>query len=227
MTYKNYFTINKYEKQILDSSIIIHYYIVKLHNGDNKKCRHFITPKKNIVKRFVAKNINLFGYLTDTLIDSQKIYKNDPNRMEKMAKMFNVHKKYTYCLNKNTLIMVETSLHKMPNLIKTSLSEMDEKITELMSMHVIMCKENSCVSGEVVFFNQPDGKYQLIFDNASGSYQPTSQNLSQIHTIIPFLSSRVVNVHNKKQHMALFKIHPSRKTKKSTTQKSTTRKNKK
>ena len=60
-----------------------------------------------------------------------------------------------------------------------------------MSKHVIMCNTLSCASGEMVIRNNT-----FIFDNNSGTYKPTFNNLQSIKNAIPFLRYKIIDMLN-------------------------------
>jgi hypothetical protein len=75
-------------------------------------------------------------------------------------------------LNKDTLIFAETKTHENNSLLKDWLSK-----------HIMLCNKTACASGEMVIHNN-----SFVFDNSSGTFQPTIQNLKSLNLAIPFLN---------------------------------------
>jgi hypothetical protein len=128
------------------------------------------------------------NYLTQTKIATKKLYKNDTKLMAKLKKIIDPTEKYTYCVNKDKLILAET---------KTQANQ--SHLKDIMSKHILLCDESACASGEMIFRNDT-----LIFDNSSGTYEPSMKNLQVLNKILPFLKIRLMNM-NSKPHAAVYK----------------------
>jgi hypothetical protein len=128
----------------------------------------------------MVKSLDVFKYLTTYKVFSKKIYKYDEHLTAKITDEMNVNEKYTYCLNKNSIIFTETI-----NINNNS------SIKNYMSKHVIMCNTLSCASGEMVIRNDT-----FIFDNNSGTYKPTFNNLQSITNAMPFLRHKIIDILN-------------------------------
>ena len=176
---KKYIILEKYEKNIL--GVIIHIY--KINFNTSYKCAHNLTLKKqtDYIKKYVVKNINLFDYLTSNKIFSKKIYKYDKKFTEKIIDNIDnfTNEKYTFCLNKNTLIFAETNHNK-------------SFIKEFMTKHIMLCDDTACASGEMVINNN-----LFIFDNSSGTFKPSVHNLQSIKQALPFLHVKITNMNSK------------------------------
>ena len=176
---KNYIILEKYKKNIIDVDIFI--YIIKFNT--NYKCTNYLTLKKktDYIKKSIVKNIHLLDFLTKNKLFSKKIYKYDKNIMEKIINLMNISEKYTFCLNKNTLVFAETKTNENNSLIK-----------EWMTKHIMLCNENACASGEMIIHNK-----SFIFNNFSGTFTPSIYNLQSIKKAIPFMDIKITNMNSK------------------------------
>jgi hypothetical protein len=175
---KNYIILEKYETNII--GIVTHIYIIHLNSGYN--CKQNITIKNNKKKvgQVLFKELGM-NYLTENKISTTKLYKNDKNIREKIKKIIDPNEKYTYCVNKDKLILAET---------KTKLNK--SHIKNMLSKHILLCDESACASGEVIIHNDT-----FIFDNSSGTFEPTIKNLQILKKILPFLKVRIMNMNSK------------------------------
>jgi hypothetical protein len=121
-------------------------------------------------------------------ISSQR-YKKDKKLMINLLKLFNPDEKYTYCLNKQNLIIFETKTINNNSNIK-----------DLLSKHMMLCNKYACASGEMVIY-----KKKFIFDNASGTYTPTIENLEHLKKL-SFLNLKILEL-NDKNHSKYFNIY--------------------
>ena len=178
-----YIIVEKYEKNIL--GIITHVYIIKFKN--NFSCEKPLTMKKLSIKKKIFEQINLsydlLGYLLENKIKSVKLNKYDKNITNKLASIFNVNEKYTYCLKNDKLILAET---------KTSVN--NSKVKDYMSKHIVLCKKKSCATGEMVFYKNAKSDYELIFDNASGTFEPSTNDLQNLKKAFPYLNIMTTNM---------------------------------
>ena len=83
--------------------------------------------------------------------------------------------KYNYCLTKNTLILSSASSFS----------------NNLFAKHSILCEKNSYASGEMVFH-----KNYLIFNNNSGTYNPTLKNIKILKKALPFLKIKIIDMNS-------------------------------
>lgn len=119
---------------------------------------------------------------------STQIYKKDKKLTTDLLKLFNPAEKYTYCLNKNNLIIVETKTINNKSIIKY-----------LLSKHILLCDKGACASGEMVIY-----KNKFIFDNSSGTYKPSIENLEHLKKL-PFLNLKILDL-NDKNHSKYFNL---------------------
>jgi hypothetical protein len=184
---KKFITIQKFKQNILGTATTI--YII--HLNDTHKCKK-ITLKntKSKLKRVLLKNIKLFDFLTINNVKTINLNKNDSKIMEKILRIIKPNEKYNYCLNKDTLVIAETKTTKNNSFIK-----------DFSSKHIMLCNEtNACASGEMVIQDNT-----FIFDNASGSYQPTIKNIEILRKALNFFKIKIVDI-NSTLHSKFFKI---------------------
>jgi len=182
---KNYISIEKYETNLL--GLLTHIYIIYCNSA--YKCKNNITIKKTKKKigQLLFKEMGM-NYLTQDKIATKKLYKNDTHLMTKLKKIIDPTEKYTYCVNKDKLILAET---------KTQANQ--SHLKDIMSKHILLCDESACASGEMIFRNDT-----LIFDNSSGTYEPSMKNLQVLKKILPFLKIRLMNM-NSNTHAVAYK----------------------
>jgi hypothetical protein len=175
---KPYIVLEKYSKNVFGT--LINIFILKFNTRYN--CNTYLTLKKksDYIKKHVFQNIHLFKYLTKHKILTTKIFKKDKHIMEKIINEMNINEKYTFCLNKDTLIFAETKTTENNSMLKDWLSK-----------HIMLCGETACASGELIV-----KKHMFIFDNASGTFKPTFQNLQSLYQAIPFLKFKIVDIHS-------------------------------
>jgi len=178
-TTKNTITIEKYKKTIL--GVTNNIYIIYFNTNYN--CKKNITIKKTMskIKKGIIQNIKLLDYLTQKKVKTVKINKNDKKIMEKITKIINPNEKYTYCLNKDTLILAETKTNINKSFIK-----------DITSKHIMLCNETACASGELVIDDNT-----FIFDNSSGSFIPSIQNIQILKKALPFLKLKIIDMNSK------------------------------
>lgn len=165
---KNYIVVEKYEKTIPGGQLT-HLYII--HFNRAYTCRKKLTIKKTHKKigQLLFKELGM-AYLTQRKISTTKLYKNDKDLMAKMKMLIDPAEKYTYCINKNKLILAET---------KTKANKSNLK--DILSKHNILCADTTCASGEMMFH-----KDTMIFDNASGTFEPSVRDIQILKKILPF-----------------------------------------
>jgi hypothetical protein len=175
---KNYIMLEKYETNII--GIVTHIYIIHLNSGYSCKKNITIKNNKKKVGQILFKELGM-NYLTENKISTTKLYKKDKNIREKIKQIIDPNEKYTYCVNKDKLILAET---------KTKLNK--SHIKNMLSKHILLCDESACASGEVIIHNDT-----FIFDNSSGTFEPTIKNLQILKKILPFLKVRIMNMNSK------------------------------
>jgi hypothetical protein len=149
------------------------------------QCKSQLTLKKSVgkIKRFIAKKLKILEYLKKYQIFSKRLPRKKSS-IKTILENMNTTTKYTYCLNNDTLIFAETTTTKDRAILKDWLSK-----------HVILCGDNACSSGEMVVHNN-----ELIFDNNSGSYKPTSEHLESLISLLSFLPIKIVPIHSEEHH---------------------------
>ncbi len=175
---------NKYEKEVLGVKARI--YVIHLHK--KYSCRPPITLKKvtGKIRRFIAQKLHVLDYLEKHKVFSKHLPKT-PDLTSKILKDINTKTKYTYCLNKDTLIFAETRTNEDHAILKDWLSK-----------HVVLCSNNACASGEMVIHNNT-----FIFDNNSGSYFPSMENLKTLKKALGSLHIKIVDM-DSEEHAKYF-----------------------
>jgi hypothetical protein len=181
---KNYIIIEKYETNII--GFLTHIYMI--HYNTAYKCKNITIKKtKKKIGQLLFKEMGM-NYLTQEKIATKKLYKNDKELMTKIKKIIDPTEKYTYCVNKDKLILAET---------KTQANQ--SHLKDIMSKHILLCDDSACASGEMIFRNDT-----LVFDNSSGTYEPSIKNLQVLKKILPFMKIRIMNM-DSKIHAAVYK----------------------
>lgn len=178
MLYKDYIILEKWKVNLFNNKI--YYYKIQLNNKKNY-CKYPLKLKKS-KKIFFKKIINKLNFLVPFFskkVLKKKIYKNDKNIMKNIFKYFDKRKKYNYCLNKNTL-----------NISSTTNKNTNSKIKDYLSKHIILCDNDPCCSGELSFLNLNKKKY-ILFNNNSGSYKPTKNNLIDLQKTLYFFNTKI------------------------------------
>lgn len=186
---ENYIEINNYKKKIMGQNINI--IIIKLNNKKSNCTKHltqkqYIKKDKLIIKPSNKTMKSIFSYYMKNK-DIEKINKKDNKIMMKLSKYISNEEKYTYCLNQDNLIISETMNENNKSIVKN-----------LFSKHIFLCKDKPCASGELVFH-----KNKLVFDNSSGTYKPTIDNLKSIKKALSFLNVKIIDM-NDKNHSKYF-----------------------
>jgi hypothetical protein len=209
-TKKDFIVVDKYEIKVLD--VPVHVYIIHLH--DTIYCKEHLTNKKGFFSLIEVfnKKLNVYYNLPNQYkIVSKKIYKNDKHILDKLESIMNVNENYTYCLHEDSLIMVETKTIQNNSYVKRR-----------MSTHNLLCKKNSCAAGEVVFDKDGTRKV-MVFNNGSGTYQPTYKNLLYIKKALPYLPLKIVEYNSKINSKYFDKYYKIQNTKNKTTKNKTTK----
>ncbi len=172
------FVFEKFEREVLGVEARI--YVLHLHK--QYRCKPPITLKRTAgkIRRFIAKKLHVLDYLEEHRIFSKHLPKTKTG-VQTILDNMNTKTKYTYCLNKDTLIFAETRTTTDHAMLKDWLSK-----------HIILCGDTACSSGEMMIYRN-----QFIFDNNSGSYFPSKENLETLKTALAFLPIKVVEMDSK------------------------------
>jgi len=187
---KKYIIIEKYKVKLF--GVKIFYYNIILNNSNKMICENPMKMKKKKVLKSIFDRLRFLDPLFKKKKFKKKIYKNDKNIMKNIFKLFDKRHKYTYCLNNDNLLISTTKVKKSNSIIKNTLSK-----------HIILCSDNPCCSGEMVFYKKKEKKY-MVFDNNSGTYTPTRINLLQLKKSLYFLNTIIVET-NENKHKNYFK----------------------
>lgn len=174
----NYIVVEKYIRNIL--GVDTRLYIIKLNQGF--QCTKKMTLKKSVnpITKKIKNNPKTYDYLTHKKkLNTKEIVKNQ-KLTEKLIKFIKPYEKYTYCLTNDTLVLAETKA-------STNKTKMTKIIKNYTSKHFVLCGENACASGEVVIKNNT-----FIFDNSSGTFEPTYENIKSLKKALPFLNTKLV-----------------------------------
>jgi len=141
------------------------------------------------MKKIIINKLRSLDPLFREKIYKKKFNKKDKNIVEKIFKLFDKRHKYTYCLNENNLIISSTK-DKIEN------SHLKNKL----SKHIILCENNPCSAGEMIFYKK---KY-MVFDDNSGTYKPSKENLLYLKKRLNFLNV-IISERNSSKHKIYFK----------------------
>lgn len=169
---KNYIKIDKYEKKIFGINKI--YYIIKINHKYSCKNKLKIDSKYKLFKNYLYKKSGIKKYITKNVKLSIKINK-DKNIMKNLKDIIDNKLKYNYCLTKNTLILSSSSSFS----------------NNLLAKHSILCDKNPYASGEMIFH-----KNYLIFNNNSGTYNPTLKDIKILKKALPFLKIKMIDMNS-------------------------------
>lgn len=185
----DYIVVEKYMRNIL--GVDTRLYKIKLNQGFH--CNKKLTLKKmvNPLTKKIKNNPIIFNVLTHNKRTSTKSIKKNKKTTENLIKIIKPYGRYTYCLTKDTLVLAETKA-----------SENKSKFTKLIknytSKHFIVCEENPCASGELVIKDNT-----FIFDNSSGTFEPTYEYIKSLKRALPFLNIKLVMM-NSPEHANYF-----------------------
>lgn len=90
---------------------------------------------------------------------------------------------YTFCLSHDELTVAEA-----PPAEWSKFNPM-KVIKDALSKHVSICRKDICASGELVIKNGV-----FIFNNASGTYQPSLKNLKILKKALPWLKIKLTSI---------------------------------
>lgn len=177
---KNYIVVEKYLNNVLG----VNTYIYVIHLNQMISCKKRLGPKNKSKTLRLRKYLDFSPLLKKYMVDSLKIEKNDKDIMKKVASLFDVNTKYTYCLNRETLVLAETRTDKNKS-----------KIKDFFSKHGLLCDQKVCAAGEMSFDKtHSNGNYKMVFDNASGTFRPSKDDLQVLKKQLPYFDISVVGI---------------------------------
>jgi hypothetical protein len=183
-SYNGSVVIEKYLNNILG----VNTYLYVIHLNQKISCKKHLGPKNNSKTLRLRKYLDISQLLKNFMVDTITLNKNDKNIMSQMIPFFDVNTKYTYCLNRNTLVIAGT---------KTSNNK--SKIKDLFSKHGLLCDQTVCAAGEMVFYKNPNGSYKMVFDNDSGTFRPSKSDLQVLKKELPYFDIEVVDLKSEKK----------------------------
>lgn len=171
---KNYIKIDKYEKKIFGINKI--YYIIKINHKYNCKNKLKIKGNYKSFKNYLLKKSGIKKYLLSNKNKkfSIKMMK-DKNIMKNIKDIIDDTLIYNFCLKKNKLILSSSS----------SISN------NILAKHSILCDKDPCACGEMVIY-----KKYLIFNNNSGTYNPTVEDIKIIKKALPFFKIKIIDMNS-------------------------------
>jgi len=196
-TIKNKTKTRKNKKSNKDSIIIEKYlnnvlgvntYLYIIHLNQTISCKKHLGPKNNSKTLRLRKYLDFSPLLKKYMVDKVTINKNDKNIMSQMITLFDVKTKYTYCLNRDTLVIAGTKTKKNKSDIK-----------DFFSKHGLLCDQKVCAAGEMVFYKNTNGNYKMVFDNESGTFRPSKDDLQVLKKQMPYFDVDVVDLKSEKK----------------------------
>lgn len=168
--------VEKYMRKI--AGVDTHLYKIKLNNY---KCDKKVTLKKkprsyiNILKN----NPNLYDFFSRKKLINTILVNNNNEITENLIKIIKPYGKFTYCLTDNALIISETKVARNKTKIR-------KFVRDLTSKHYLICDKGVCASGELMIKDNT-----FIFDNSSGTFKPTLENLQNLKKALPNLNMKL------------------------------------
>ena len=168
--------VEKYIRKI--AGVDTHLYKIKLNNY---KCDKKVTLKKkprsyiNILKN----NPNLYDFFSRKKLINTILVNNNNEITENLIKIIKPYGKFTYCLTDNALIISETKVARNKTKIR-------KFVRDLTSKHYLICDKGVCASGELMIKDNT-----FIFDNSSGTFKPTLENLQNLKKALPNLNMKL------------------------------------
>lgn len=168
--------VEKYMRKL--AGVDTHLYKIKLNNY---KCDKKVTLKKkprsyiNILKN----NPNLYDFFSRKKLINTILVNNNNEITENLIKIINPYGKFTYCLTDNALIISETKVARNKTKIR-------KFVRDLTSKHYLICDKGVCASGELMIKDNT-----FIFDNSSGTFKPTLENLQNLKKALPNLNMKL------------------------------------
>ena len=171
--------VEKYMRKL--AGVDTHLYKIKLNNY---KCDKKVTLKKkprsyiNILKN----NPNLYDFFSRKKLINTILINNNNEITENLIKIINPYGKFTYCLTDNALIISETKVARNKTKIR-------KFVRDLTSKHYLICDKGVCASGELMIKDNT-----FIFDNSSGTFKPTLENLQNLKKALPNLNIKLTTM---------------------------------
>ena len=168
--------VEKYMRKL--AGVDTHLYKIKLNNY---KCDKKVTLKKkprsyiNILKN----NPNLYDFFSRKKLINTILVNNNNEITESLIKIIKPYGKFTYCLTDNALIISETKVARNKTKIR-------KFVRDLTSKHYLICDKGVCASGELMIKDNT-----FIFDNSSGTFKPTLENLQNLKKALPNLNMKL------------------------------------
>ena len=168
--------VEKYMRKL--AGVDTHLYKIKLNNY---KCDKKVTLKKkprsyiNILKN----NPNLYDFFSRKKLINTILVNNNNEITENLIKIIKPYGKFTYCLTDNALIISETKVARNKTKIR-------KFVRDLTSKHYLICDKGVCASGELMIKDNT-----FIFDNSSGTFKPTLENLQNLKKALPNLNMKL------------------------------------
>lgn len=175
---ENYIVVQKFKRNVL--GVDTRFYKIKLNEGFH--CEKKMTLKKmvNPLTKTLKNFPRTYNALTHKRKSGSKTFMKNSELTANLIKYIKPYEKYTYCLTKDTLVIAETKA----SINKTKLVKNVKNYT---SKHFVICEESGCASGELVLKNNT-----FVFDNSSGTYEPTYENIKSLKKALPFLNIKLV-----------------------------------
>jgi hypothetical protein len=186
---KNYIVVEKYIRNIL--GVDTRFYKINLNQG--YECTKKLTLKKavNPITKQIQRNPKFYNAITHKRKNGSKKFIKNSNLTEKLINYIKPYEKYTYCLSNDMLVIAETKA-------KTNKTKITKLIKNYTSKHFVICEDKVCASGELVIKD-----HTFIFDNSSGTYEPTYENIKTLKQALPFLNVKLVML-NSPEHSKYF-----------------------
>jgi len=162
-------------EKYLNNVLGVNTYLYIIHLNQKISCKTPLGPKNNSTTLRLRKYLDVSHLLKNYMVDKIKIEKNDKDIMNKLITTFDVNAKYTYCLNRDTLVIAETKTKKNKSQIK-----------DFFSKHGLLCDQKVCAAGEMKFNKTSNGNYKIVFDNESGTFRPNKSDLQVLKKELPY-----------------------------------------
>jgi hypothetical protein len=133
-----------------------------------------LTRLKDRVKKYAVNALHLGNYTRKV---KQTRLPKDGTFVQTLKKHLDANGVYTYCLNSDGTLMIAETSHE-------SLTK------ELLSKHVLLCGDEPCASGELRIVGNT-----MIFDNDSGTYRPSGDDLKSLKKALPFVDIKLKVTH--------------------------------
>ena len=171
--------VEKYIRKI--ANVDTHLYKIKLNNY---KCGRKITLKKKprMYINLLKNNPNLYDFFSRKKLLNTILVNNNNELTENLIKIIKPYGKFTYCLTDNSLIISETKVARNKTKVR-------KFVRDLTSKHYLICDKGVCASGELMIKDNT-----FIFDNSSGTFKPTLENLQNLKKALPNLNIKLTTM---------------------------------